>query len=410
MIEQNESDFWHQRDRNDKGKQDKDDDKRSSLKNNFMNEQEDDSLFNKFKKYKDSNPKLYEYKQAKPPLAGDDKSQERIRTKQAAKKLHENKSVLTYDEERKIAKDKKAKMDELKKKYTNISRSKSRKRSKSKGPQSCYTKINNVTQSEIQPKPSKIRHKHKIIHDNRTDVVQGRLRPGKYRKLSPGTTTKCTRDEDINIDQFLLDDLAFINKEEAKLQQEILNDHKETIMKVKAVERKHDIDTGIVNTRQMVKKLNDLDPYETMKKFDFKNETEDQIEESLENLNWLLAQNHKPHGDRKKAYRKIADKMNIRLESTSPVRAAPAHQQKGVMNPFAYDAKSNIANEYEVPNFKPRSMIGQNEDAISKNSKTKSVITAVGTKNPKLLTKEKNNSGSYLNSEALKVSILNLKL
>jgi hypothetical protein len=345
---------------------------------------------------------LNEYKKGKPPLAGNDKSQERIRTNNAAKKLHDNKSILTYDEERKIAKDKKAKMDELKKKYTNISRSRSRKRSNSKGPQSCYTKINHVAQSEIQPKPTKLKRKNKIIRDNQTDVVQGRLRPGKFRKLSPDTTTKCTRDEDINIDQFLLDDLAFINKEEAKLQQEILKDHKETIMKIKAVERKHGIDTGIVNTRQMVKKLNDIDPYETMKKFDFKNETEDQIEESLENLNWLLSQNNKPQGERKKAYRKIADKMNIRLESTSPVREVPAHQKKDNINPFAYNARNNIANEYEVPNFKPRSMIDGNEDAISKESKPKSVITTIN-KPSKLLAKETNNSGSYLNSDALKV-------
>lgn len=56
---------------------------------------------------------------------------------------------------------------------------------------------------------------------------------------------------------------------------------------------KHKIDTKMINTKQMVKQLNGIDPYETMKKFDYNNETEEQIEESLENLNFLLAQNSK---------------------------------------------------------------------------------------------------------------------
>lgn len=86
---------------------------------------------------------------------------------------------------------------------------------------------------------------------------------------------------------------------------------------------KNKIDTRMVSTKQMVKKLNDLDPYETMTKFDLKNETEEQIEESLENLNYLLAQNNKSEKEKKRAYKKMAEKMNIRLDSTSPVRQVP---------------------------------------------------------------------------------------
>lgn len=146
-----------------------------------------------------------------------------------------------------------------------------------------------------------------------------------------------------------------------------------------------------------------------MNKFDFKNETEDQIEESLENLNYLLAQNNKSDKAKKKAYKKMADKMNIRLDSTSPVRQKPAGQVKTNLNPFEYKPEKQFPpNNYEAPSFKPRSMIGQNEDTISKVSKPKSVITTVpnNSKNQQLLAKEQNCKGSYLNAQVLKVSII----
>ena len=131
------------------------------------------------------------------------------------------------------------------------------------------------------------------MRDTRTEVSHGVQQRAKFRKISPDDTTKCTREEDINIDQFLMDDLAYINKEETKLQQEILIEHKNSINKVKEIEMRHKIDTKMISAKQMVKQLNGIDPYETMKKFDYNNETEEQIEESLENLNFLLAQNSK---------------------------------------------------------------------------------------------------------------------
>ena len=183
-------------------------------------------------------------------------------------------------------------MDDIKKKYTKVSRSRSRKRSNSKGTKSWITNINKQPPiSEIQIKNNA--QKFNGVRDNRTEVSHGIQQRNKFRKLSPDDTTKWTREEDINIDQFLMDDLAYINKEEARLQQEILINHKNTINKVKEVELKHKIDTKMINSKQMVKQLNGLDPYETMKKFDYNNETEEQIEESLENLNFLLAQNSK---------------------------------------------------------------------------------------------------------------------
>jgi len=292
------------------------------MKNNIMmNEEKDNtptnSMFSKFKnQQREQAPKV-----TKPPLSTKiDLSAERKRANEAAKALAKQKAALSYEEEKKLAKDKKSRMDKIKNKYTNYSRSRSRKRSSSNGPKSCVT--TNPAAKPITVIQSKAPSNKPKIRDNRTEI-SGANR-GKLRKFSPDDTTKCTREEDLNIDQFLMDDLAYINKEEAKLQKEILIDHKNTIMKVTAVERKHNIDTKMVQTKQMVKKLNDLDPYETMKKFDYNNETEEMIEESLENLNYLLAQNAKSEKEKKKAYRKMAERMNIRLDSTSPVRQVPA--------------------------------------------------------------------------------------
>lgn len=195
-----------------------------------------------------------------------------------------------------------------------------------------------------------------------------------------------------------MDDLKFINIQEAKLQKEILEDHKKSIMRVKEIEMKNHIDTKMVNTKQMVKKLNDLDPYETMHKFNYKGETEEQIEESLENLNFLLAQNSKPEAEKKKAYKKMADKLNIRLDSTSPVRQKP--QDKANLNPFAYIPAQE---DEHVPNFKPRSII-HSTGGMSEFPKAESVISKVTApvKESKLLKKFQGISGSYLNAEALK--------
>jgi hypothetical protein len=79
--------------------------KQKSLRNNFMNEQ-DDSLFSKFKKNKDSNPIFNQYQCNKKKIYKRDLSEERRRAREAAIKLAEQKQTLSYDEERKKALDK----------------------------------------------------------------------------------------------------------------------------------------------------------------------------------------------------------------------------------------------------------------------------------------------------------------
>ena len=175
-------------------------------------------------------------------------------------------------------------------------------------------------------------------------------------------------------------------------------------MKVKQVEMKHGIDSKMVHTKQMVKKLNNKDPYETMTKYNMNKETEEQIEESLENLNFLLAQNNKSKNEKQTAYKKLAKKMDIRLDSTSPVREVQYDKEAKCLNPFVYKPEVNNTQEDHLPSFKPRSVINSNSDAISSISKPKSQITVNNTSNQskvKLLNKNICNKGSYLNAESL---------
>lgn len=85
--------------------------------------------------------------------------------------------ILSREEEARIAKEKKERLDSIKRQYSQVSAKNARTRS------------------------------------------QG-------RKSSPtGGTTRCTRDEDINIEEFMKDDLRQINREEDKLQKELLQIH-----------------------------------------------------------------------------------------------------------------------------------------------------------------------------------------
>ena len=55
-----------------------------------------------------------------------------------------------------------------------------------------------------------------------TRIQRSKSRQGSQkRKNSPGTS-KCTRDEELDVEQFMRDDMRMINKEEEKLQREIV--------------------------------------------------------------------------------------------------------------------------------------------------------------------------------------------
>ena len=106
----------------------------------------------------------------------------------------------------------------------------------------------------------------------------------------------------------------------------------------------------------------------------------------------------------------MADKMDIRLDSTSPVRQVQWNKKdkQGNINPFAYNISKSPKEEYKVPNFKSRSTIGENDDVISKVTKPRSVISNIpgqNMKTNKLLEKEQHITGSYLNAKALEVIV-----
>ena len=105
--------------------------------------------------------------------------------------------ILSKEEQAKLAKEKKEKMDELKKKYS--------KRIKSKGPSS-RTRIGS--------------------HDGRSQD-RGSSNGSQSRKVED--VTKCTRDEDINIEEFMREDMKEINKEEDRVQRELMQLHQKNL-------------------------------------------------------------------------------------------------------------------------------------------------------------------------------------
>ena len=44
-------------------------------------------------------------------------------------------------------------------------------------------------------------------------------------------SSQCTREDDLNVEEFMRDDLRAINKEEDKVQRELLNIHKQNLHK-----------------------------------------------------------------------------------------------------------------------------------------------------------------------------------
>ena len=88
------------------------------------------------------------------------------------------------------------------------------------------------------------------------------------RRISPsgGGTTLCTRDEDLNIEEFMRADMNEINKEEDKLQREIMNLHLKNLAKHAKVTTKHKIDLTIKNTEDLVRKILNLQTPQSLEK------------------------------------------------------------------------------------------------------------------------------------------------
>ena len=95
--------------------------------------------------------------------------------------------ILSKEEEARIAREKKHRMDEIKKKYSGRSKSKAGSRAGSQVSRGSAPKSRDKSQNS-----------------------------------NPRDATKCTRDEDLNIEEFMREDMRQINKEEDKIQRELM--------------------------------------------------------------------------------------------------------------------------------------------------------------------------------------------
>ena len=82
---------------------------------------------------------------------------------------------------------------------------------------------------------------------------------GGARKISKDQISRCTRDDNLDFDEFMKDDLRLINKEEEKLQREILKMNQSNLHKHAKVVKQNGINTKIQNTEQLVRKLMHID-------------------------------------------------------------------------------------------------------------------------------------------------------
>jgi hypothetical protein len=98
--------------------------------------------------------------------------------------------ILSKEEEARIAKEKKDKLDEIKKKYSG-------------------RPIRNKSGTRAGSQVSRGSHGSK----------ERRAGSG------PRDETKCTRDEDLNIEEFMREDMRQINKDEDRLQRELMSLH-----------------------------------------------------------------------------------------------------------------------------------------------------------------------------------------
>ncbi|EAS00350.1 hypothetical protein TTHERM_00219230 (macronuclear) [Tetrahymena thermophila SB210] len=161
----------------------------------------------------------------------------------------------------------------------------------------------------VQPPPSKQKYQknyqNKIAQNNQQDSNsevassnQGRVSKFKQKlqwnvQQSRRNKTKSpdsvgTRDEDINVEEFLRDDLININKEEMQLQQEIYELHFDNIDKIRDVESRHNVNLNLVSSKQ-VKELESnpstiIKPIKPIYEY-----SEQELEQSLIRLDKALA-------------------------------------------------------------------------------------------------------------------------
>ena len=131
-------------------------------------------------------------------------------------------------------------MDEIKQRYSRRSRQNS----------------SSATRAPVKRTPSQV-----SSDSRRSAAKDGVPKAPNLRRKRPSPqnrgdkTTMCTRDEDINIEEFMREDMNQLNKEEETLQREIKQMHLKNIGKHAQFVRKHKIDNQVANTEEMVRRM-----------------------------------------------------------------------------------------------------------------------------------------------------------
>ncbi|KAL4455003.1 hypothetical protein ABPG74_006385 [Tetrahymena malaccensis] len=172
-----------------------------------------------------------------------------------------------------------------------------------------YDKSKERKQQCVQPPPSKQKYQkiyqNKVAQNNPQDSNseiassnQGRVSKFKQklqwnvqqsrRNKTRSPDSVGTRDEDLNVEEFLRDDLININKEEMQLQQEIYELHFDNVDKIRDIESRNNVNLNLVSSKQ-VKELESnpstiIKPIKPIYEY-----SEQELEQSLVRLDKALA-------------------------------------------------------------------------------------------------------------------------
>ena len=154
------------------------------------------------------------------------------------------------------------------------------------------------------------------------------------------TATETTRAEDLNIVEFMRADMHALNKEEDQLQKELRSLHLNNLHKHHQVVSKNKIDTNIKTTQELVRKLvtNEKEEQKSSKPQLHEMQsavnrqpqavarrppapTEDDLEQSLENLDMLLANMKAGVANKERALHQLGQKFNL-IEDPSAAAAS----------------------------------------------------------------------------------------
>ena len=140
-----------------------------------------------------------------------------------------------------MIKEKREKMEEVKKRYSRRSRQNSSNRAAS----------NQRENSSATGSVDRREEASNATGQSKRSIPRRRFSPAVPR----GNTTTTTRAEDLNVEAFIREDMNQVNKEEDKIQKELRALHLNNIHKHAKIIQKQKIDISIKSTKDLVRKL-----------------------------------------------------------------------------------------------------------------------------------------------------------